>query len=458
MSWLNDNALPRIPEPPLKNMDRWITDADGRVIIFHGVNMINKLPPYTLSATGFGVHDAELLASNGINVVRVGVIYSAVEPAPGLYDDKYLADIRETVAMLASHGIMSLIDFHQDGWGPSFVCEGFPEWATFTDEHPIRPLSNFPLMLLTSKAVHAAFDNFWANKHGPGHRGLQDRFAAAWAHTAKTLRGTKGILGWEILNEPFPGSANAEALTAFTQKVVNAIRTEDTEHMIWYEPWVTFDFGVPTGIGQINDPASTRRIGMAFHNYLPVELFGLVWKHAVEHSSKTGDALLLTEFGGITSASLIEKMMNSVDGAMMPALFWAYWCRTPYQITALWKHISSAELGIVYDPTRPLIAGNVSEDKLTALTRPYPMFIAGTPVQWGFASDTLDFNLEYSRTSGAPLKSEITEIFVPKRRYTKGYSVSVTGGKRLPSRNEQAVLILNDTGATTVTVEIKGAS
>jgi len=96
------------------------------VVIVHGVNMINKLPPYTLSATGFSNHDGELLASNGINAVRVGVIYSAVEPAPGLYVDQYLEDIKKTVEMLTSYGILSLIDFHQDGWGPSFIVRAFP--------------------------------------------------------------------------------------------------------------------------------------------------------------------------------------------------------------------------------------------------------------------------------------------------------------------------------------------
>ena len=42
------------PRPPLGHAGRWITDADGRVVILHGVNMVYKVPPYAPDAIGFG--------------------------------------------------------------------------------------------------------------------------------------------------------------------------------------------------------------------------------------------------------------------------------------------------------------------------------------------------------------------------------------------------------------------
>src|ERR1700742_2350543 len=71
----------------LGHAGRWLTDDKGRAVILRGFNMVNKFPPYTLSATGFGEEDAVLLAKDGFNAVRVGVIYSAVEPRPGEYDE-----------------------------------------------------------------------------------------------------------------------------------------------------------------------------------------------------------------------------------------------------------------------------------------------------------------------------------------------------------------------------------
>ena len=73
---------------------RWITDAQGRVLILHGLNMVYKRPPYAPDAIGFGADDARFLAADGFNAVRLGVIYAAVEPPPGVYDDAYLADRR----------------------------------------------------------------------------------------------------------------------------------------------------------------------------------------------------------------------------------------------------------------------------------------------------------------------------------------------------------------------------
>src|SRR4051794_6894446 len=34
------------PVEPLAHAGRWITDTSGRVIVLHGVNMVNKFPPY----------------------------------------------------------------------------------------------------------------------------------------------------------------------------------------------------------------------------------------------------------------------------------------------------------------------------------------------------------------------------------------------------------------------------
>ena len=123
---------------------RWLTDDQGRVVILHGINMVYKRPPYAPDAVGFGDDDAAFLASQGFNVVRLGVIYKAVEPQPGVYDDDYLARIRSTVDVLAAHGIVSLLDFHQDMYNERFQGEGWPDWAVFDDGLPAEPQAGFP--------------------------------------------------------------------------------------------------------------------------------------------------------------------------------------------------------------------------------------------------------------------------------------------------------------------------
>src|SRR4051794_41954426 len=99
------------PALPLGHAGRWITDAHGRVVVLHGVNMVYKRAPYAPDAIGFGADDARFLAREGYNTVRLGIIYKAVEPRPGVYDDAYLARIGRTVRALGPEGIVSLLDF-----------------------------------------------------------------------------------------------------------------------------------------------------------------------------------------------------------------------------------------------------------------------------------------------------------------------------------------------------------
>jgi len=459
--------LPALPKPPLRNNGRWIVDADGRVVIVHGVNMINKMPPdYTPQAAGFMEDDARLLAANGLNVVRVGVIYSAVEPQPGVYDDAYLDSIKGTVAMLARYGISSLIDFHQDGWGPAFSCEGFPEWATITDGYPF-PGGPFP-GLLTDKAVMAAFGNFWSNTPASDGIGLQDHFAAAWAYAAGKLKDAPGILGWELMNEPWPGTLLEQphkdahdALIAFTNRLVSAIRGVDQEHIIWYEPWVLFDWGIPTFMSTIDDTINPPRIGFAFHNYIPLpNLYDVGWNNAIHYSDDTGAALLATEFGADIStaetpaAELIQAQMNSIDGKMLPAIYWAYWNRTPYVIeNPMTKEVVSSEaMGIVGDLALPRVTPNLNDDSLLALTRPYPMFIAGTPLSWSFDPATRVFDLTY--VSDPTLGSNVTEIFVPDLQYPDGFNRSATGSDVEMSTEPQTLKVTASGPTQTVQVSI----
>ena len=40
----------------------------------------------------------------------------------------------------------------------------------------------------------------------PDGVGLQDHYAAAWRHVAQRLGGEMGLLGYDLFNEPFPGT------------------------------------------------------------------------------------------------------------------------------------------------------------------------------------------------------------------------------------------------------------
>ena len=99
---------------------RWMVDPSGRVLILHGVNVASKTLPAYPSALSFDSDDAAFLASEGFDAVRLTVERYAVEPSPGQFDDSYLTNLAATIKTLAANGIYSLIDFHQDEYGPVF--------------------------------------------------------------------------------------------------------------------------------------------------------------------------------------------------------------------------------------------------------------------------------------------------------------------------------------------------
>ena len=101
------------------NATHLFRDSTGRVRIFHGVNVVQKVYPYYPSlgdfdpANSLNQQDMENLRSWGFNVVRLGVMWPGVEPSPGVYNSTYLDLMRGLVDTLYVAGIHTIVDFHQ---------------------------------------------------------------------------------------------------------------------------------------------------------------------------------------------------------------------------------------------------------------------------------------------------------------------------------------------------------
>src|SRR5207244_13459280 len=119
--------------PMIRKSGRWMTDDRGRVVVMHGVNIVNKLPPYDPAAIGFANEDVEFLAAHGFNTLRLGVIWKALEPRPGEYDDGYLDGIAEVVGSCREAAISVLVEFHQGMLTGRYTAEGWPHWPALND-------------------------------------------------------------------------------------------------------------------------------------------------------------------------------------------------------------------------------------------------------------------------------------------------------------------------------------
>src|SRR5205807_524188 len=102
------------------------------------------------------------------------------------------------------HGIVSLLDFHQDLYNEEFQGEGAPAWATQDGGLP-NPALGFPGNYFANPAENHAWDAFWSDAAAPDGRGLQEHYVGALAHVATYFRAATSVAGYEVMNEPWPG-------------------------------------------------------------------------------------------------------------------------------------------------------------------------------------------------------------------------------------------------------------
>jgi endoglycosylceramidase len=445
---------------------RWLTNGEGQVVILHGLNMVYKAPPYEPASVGFGAAAAATLADDGFDVVRLGVIYSAVEPEPGVFSGTYLNSIAGTVDELARRGVYSLLDFHQDQMSVGFGGEGFPEWSVDTGGLPERRYV-FPLGYTTSASLGAAYDNFWSDVPGPGGVGLQQRYAAAWRFVAERFVNDAWVVGYDLFNEPWPAHASGAQLGAFYKLVIGAIRSVDRVHLIFYEPYALFDFGAPTTLPPLSDSdLSDSDLGMSFHDYCLHQATAPatcdqaernVLANALARSASTGDALLMSEFGATDDLPDLGRLVVDADADQMSWIEWAYCgCGDPTGT------IPPSIEGLVADPQIAGTGSNVDEPKLALLAEPYPRVVSGTPQSYSFdlASHTFTFRYTTSSPAGRAFSpGSCTAVVIPPFQFPHGYAVSVTGAT-VTSKVDAGALTLSQVGPSVhqVTVEISAGS
>lgn len=358
---------------------------------------------------------------------------------------------------------------------------------TMTDGLPNAHQVGFPLQYFLNPALNRAYDHFWANDVGPSGRRLWDDDAEILSYVTARLAGQPGLLGYEIMNEPWPGTRwptcvsdagcpdfDRGPYSAYHAQAIAAVRAEDPENLIWYEPVTTFNQGVPTAIVPPDDP----QLGFSFHDYplcgaaaeaateitrrtpltgsegdVPAGVVPCTTRqtmdNALAHSAATGSALLQTEFGATTDEARLLPQLAEYDATMMPWMFWSY---TRY-ITAY----NAGETAVL-----PATDENVNHEMLGLLARPYPQLVSGTPLAWHFAPASKRFELSFSRDRadghGTFAPGAETVVSVPALQYPDGYVASVTGGQVVsaPDAPLLRVRALPGDGPLTVTVAPPG--
>lgn len=418
-------AANRGPAAPLESQGRWLVDAEGRVVTLHGVNEVMKSAPYTPAADGFGADDAEFLAEHGFTTVRLGVVVGGLMPEPGVIDHDYIDSLARTVEELARKKIYVLLDFHQDGYGPKYNGNGFPDWMGIDDGLP-NPPAQFPLYYIQNPAMQRAFESFWQNRPAVDGKGLQDHFIDGLTAVVKRLKRQPYVMGYELMNEPWPGAVwepcvvdpagcptiEQQSLAPFYRKATTAVRALTRTQPVYVEPFVLFNFGN----SQTTLPGADTRNVLSFHSYAltPEGEQGVV-DNAVAAAERDDAPLVATEFGATIDVPTLERLTGQLDDAIVSWMFWAY----PEEIMA----VRDDDAGL--DKLRSL-------DAFEALVRPYPLAVTGTPTSNHFDPAARVYDLTYStrRPDGRRHRGDVdTLVSVPTLQYPDGYTVEVSGAR-----------------------------
>lgn len=227
-------------------------DEYGRERIFYGINFGHK--GFTMSdldenfgSDNFLNNNIEYLKQHGLNIIRYFLNWSYLEPEPGKYNEKAFDDIKRFLDICEGKGMYVIIDMHQDLYSSfdltaklkkamkaekipkwsSKIGDGAPEWACVTDGHSFRiPLFVWAEGYFVDKAVQHCFDNFWNNTKVNG-KGLQDYFCDLWKEIAKRFADHPAVVGFDLFNEPYPGSDGGKIFRTLIKSVVRTTVTDN---------------------------------------------------------------------------------------------------------------------------------------------------------------------------------------------------------------------------------------
>ena len=287
-----------------------IVDGRGREVLLRGVN-VNALAEYW-KGTDFpatfplAADDPARMRSIGWNVVRLLVSWSRVEPTPGHYDETYLDEVVRTVGRLRKAGLYSIIDLHQDAWGPATAArpdercapptepalgwDGAPEWATLDGDLP-RCTSGAREV---NPAVMRAWRAFFDDEQASDGVGVQTRYVAMLGHVARRFARSPEVAGYDLMNEPNAfGPADNDRLAAMYGRAVASIRQAERAargltHLIFFEPSALFS---ATGSGA--PPSFSRDPNLVFapHIYTGGFTGGPITREAFETARREAAAL-----------------------------------------------------------------------------------------------------------------------------------------------------------------------
>ena len=201
-------------------------DESGRQRLLSGMNIDDKHLNqkefyYDLNEEFFKKYRAY-----GFDIIRLAVTWQNLEPEMYCYNEEYLKSLDRIFKLAEKYGVYILLDMHQDIYSANdgkSVGDGAPSWAAITDgAKPRMPIFVWADGYFFGRWVHNSFDHFWNNDFVRGV-GLQDRYCDLWKMLAKRYGNSPALFGYDLMNEPFPGSMSRRMFLRLVTNVAKAV-------------------------------------------------------------------------------------------------------------------------------------------------------------------------------------------------------------------------------------------
>lgn len=256
------NAAGLKPLHAVRGKKAAIRDSRGRQVILRGMNVTAlqdnfQANPDLPGSAPLTDTDLAQMRDMGVNVIRLAISWSALEPRRGSLNPSYVARIKDIVARASRYGIYTIVDMHNDGWSRylatpwhercpngrfrSLGWDGAPKWATFTSGRTTCISQDGSKR---SPAVLWSWINFWHNRDGIRHA-----LVKAWGMLAGRLARLRAIAGYDILNAPDPAGLKPDRqipmMDKFDAATISAIRRAEKRrhgirHTVFFEPNITW--------------------------------------------------------------------------------------------------------------------------------------------------------------------------------------------------------------------------
>ena len=272
----------------------------------------------------------------GFNFARMIFEWYAFEPTEGVWDYTYLKNYAKRVSWAAENNIFVWVDMHMDLYGEGFKANGAPAWTCNSQYYIDARKHWLPewWMNYAQPGIIACYDHLWTSRDY-----LWKHFAMTWQKAAEYFSNNPDVIGFEFLNEPFPGSFGnttfeKEVLYPLYVTVGRAIRKVAPFKILIFEPSVLRQ-ELPTDLS----PLPFDQLIYAPHYYDQSVHEGQSYKRSKKGEylgvmeAKLGDAkyqnaaFVLGEFGAwgpdlVSHAWYLDDLLSVLDCLKAGSAFW----------------------------------------------------------------------------------------------------------------------------------------